>query len=127
MSWKIDPDEKTEMHSLAIGNRFSWAVARIILKMWRSGNMYKALGSLLAFCLCCATAAPTQTHQHGQPHRQSTSENPDAHGKPVKVVGYVRDAFCLMKNPQAGAATDAESRSCMRKCIQAGSPLVILG
>jgi hypothetical protein len=89
--------------------------------------MNKILVWALGMGLFCHIYGTAQTQKSDQPTQQSSGQNPETQSKPVQLVGYVRDAFCLLKNPQAGAADDTESRKCMRQCIQGGSPLVILG
>lgn len=51
---------------------------------------------------------------------------PDMMGTPGTIVGFVRDAACLLRNKNASVATDAESRKCIIQCVRAGSPLAIL-
>jgi hypothetical protein len=49
-----------------------------------------------------------------------------AAGMVATIHGYVRDVACLLRNPEAGAATTPLTEDCMRKCIRGGSPVVIL-
>ena len=50
----------------------------------------------------------------------------DMMGTPGTVVGFVRDAACLLRNKNATVAKDEESRKCIIQCVRAGSPLAIL-
>src|SRR5512143_2917705 len=50
----------------------------------------------------------------------------DADGKAASLSGYVRDLACLLRNPDAGEATSAQTKDCMRKCVAGGSPVGIL-
>src|SRR6266550_9208342 len=60
-------------------------------------------------------------------HAQKLEQIPkDMVGTPGTVVGFVRDAACLLRNKNASVAKDAESRKCIIQCVRAGSPLAIL-
>src|SRR5438067_802309 len=88
--------------------------------------MNKIVIVLLGFCVSGQVSGVAQMPSN-HPQQAPGDQSADAHGKLVELEGYVRDAFCLMKNPDAGVANDKESRTCMRQCIKGGSSLVILG
>ncbi len=71
----------------------------------------------------------SQTHVHPTPDSQQVhTSHPDAEydGKPGAVTGYVRDIACLLRNPNAQAATTPTTKECMEKCVKSGSPIGIL-
>jgi hypothetical protein len=69
-------------------------------------------GVLEIALLCCA--------------QESEPIPPDMMGTEGTIVGYVRDTACLLRNKNASAAKDAESRKCIAECVRSGSPLAIL-
>ncbi len=46
-------------------------------------------------------------------------------GRPGSVTGYIRDAACLFRNPDAGTPDDAVALECAQKCVLGGSPLIV--
>jgi hypothetical protein len=58
--------------------------------------------------------------------KQTQQRAGEGDGKPGVVTGYVRDVACLLRNPQAGVATSAHAKQCMRQCVRDGSPIAIL-
>jgi hypothetical protein len=58
--------------------------------------------------------------QHEHSHKVT-----EYNGQPGTIIGHVRDAACLFRNPAAGAPSDAAALECAEKCVLAGSPLVV--
>jgi len=88
----------------------------------------KSLVTALIATIVLTISGLSQTHVHPTPDNQQVHTSlPDAEdGKPGVVTGYVRDIACLLRNPNAQAATTPETRECMEKCIKSGSPIGIL-
>jgi hypothetical protein len=72
--------------------------------------------------LISAVWAMAQTHVHGN---EPKPFEPKYDGQPGSVTGYIRDAACLLRNPDAGAPTTPETLDCAQKCVRGGSPLVV--
>ena len=89
----------------------------------------KVIGFVL---LAASLFAQTDTEKHSSVHNANGqvmhTHHPtgDADGVSGTITGYVRDVACLLRNLKAGAATIALTQDCMRKCVQAGSPIGIL-
>lgn len=77
---------------------------------------------LLLALLAPVTAAPQGHDHHAAP---ADRPGPEHDGRPGSVTGYIRDAACLLRNPEAGAPSDAEALECARQCVLGGSPLVV--
>jgi hypothetical protein len=67
-------------------------------------------------------SAIAQTHVHGN---EPKPFDPKYDGQPGSVTGYIRDAACLLRNPDGGAPASRETLDCARKCVEGGSPLVV--
>ena len=89
----------------------------------------KSLVTALIATIVLTISGISQTHVHPTPdNHQVHTGHPEAEydGKPGVVTGYVRDIACLLRNPNAQAATTPTTKECMEKCIKSGSPIGIL-
>jgi hypothetical protein len=88
--------------------------------------MKSIFAALIAASVLIASGM-SQTHVHPKPDNQVHRNVSDAEdGKPGVVTGFVRDIACLLRNPNAQAATTPTTKECMEKCIKSGSPIGIL-
>ena len=80
--------------------------------------------AVLLFSLLAPVVAPAQEHSH---QAAPAADRPEAEhdGRPGSVTGDIRDASCLLRNPEAGAPSDAEALECARQCMLGESPLVV--
>ncbi len=92
-------------------------------------SLVTALIATIVLTIWLTISGISQTHVHPTPDNEKVHTghlDEEYDGKPGVVTGYVRDIACLLRNPNAQAATTPTTKECMEKCIKSGSPIGIL-